>query len=335
MQAIQEFIERFAKPTFAAQLDPLTKETDGSELLLKTIIQELLNRPQTLERLVKKANTGREADGLLDLESSVRFLGIQNVRVVLIAEKLADVFDSKLLERNTQTQELLTPPGTLLQYAVKSLQTFGEDSPQKDIAFTSGLIFDLLTLINAQTQDAGKKKKIDTFIAETFIEGLQIAEAALTLGKIRNRLVLGRHLVSITMINQASYVAGAVMIEDYLDHLTKLRQNGIPLSSQNLASIQQFKGSHSAFATLIAWPLPIFDGITPALLNCEAPYLLGDREEINFFDVAAISFLANHLFRHQDQFKSGVPIQARELRPELKKFDLSFDIGAIFTKKEK
>ncbi len=291
-----------------------------------------MGRLQSTESILKKANTGREPDALLDLESSVRFLGIQNVRVQLIAEKLAEVFESPLLERNPQTQDLATPPPLLLKYAVKAIQHFGEDTPYKDLSFTSGLIFDILSLINSQNNDAAVKKKLEAFIEESFTQGLAIATAALTLGKSRKKLVLGHHVVSVVMINQASYVGMTLMINDYFDHLLKLRQGGTSLSVQNIAADHQFLGSHLYFSSIIAWPFPIFTGLELALINSDTPHLLSEPDEMNYYDVAALSFLASYLVQNQAQFKAGTLLQAKKLRPELKKFDLDFDVGNIFKK---
>jgi hypothetical protein len=332
-KASETLLESYTKVTFAAQLESLVQETEGSEILLKNILIEMLNRPESMDVISKKANAGREKEDLLDLESCVRFLGIQNMKVFLVAEKLSDVFDSKLLFRSQQTQELVVPPRTLLQYAIKAQTEFGEDSPQKDLSFASGLIFDLLFLVNSKTPDAGKKMKIEAFIAESFTLGLEIAKTGLVLGKERKRLVLGEHLVSIALINQASHVAMAMMVEGYVEFLGKLRQAKIPPFSQLFAVNHQFQGSHTEFSPLLVWPFPIFNQLIPALRNLETPFVLSDREDVNFYDAASIHLLAEHVLRNQGKFQTGIQLDAKEMRPELRKLDLSFNLDSIFKKK--
>jgi hypothetical protein len=329
---LNQFVNDFVKPVIGAEIESLIAETEGSELLLKSIVEELIKRPQTAEPIIKKANTGRDADERLDLESSVRFVGIQNVRAHLIAEKFSDVFESKLLARNPKTQELATPPTLILQYALKALEVFGDDSPMKDLVFTGGLIFDVLMLISSKNTDLGQKKKVDELIKECFGQGIEISKAALALGKERKQLVLGHQLVSITLINQASHIVMALLVDGYLDHLLKLRQAGAPVSVQNLATQTRFQSSHTDFSAVISWPFPDFKGIIPALLYCEAPYLLTERDELNSYDVASICFLATHVFQNKSRFKAGQIDKAKILRPELKKFELNFDIGHVFKK---
>jgi hypothetical protein len=255
------------------------------------------------------------------------------VKLLLVAEKLAEVFSSKLLDRNQSTGEMITPPQQLLQFTVKAIQAFGDDGPHKNVGFANGLIFDILNMVNSQNREVGNQKKLATFLEEIFNQGVEIARAALILGKIRKRLVLEKHIISLVMLNQASHAAMALVHEDYLDYLLKLKKAEIPISLQNLAVYRKFHGLHTEFSGVMAWVFKIFDGLAPALRYCESPYLLSAKDEIHLFDISAISYLASHLFLNQSQFKAAQALRAREVRPELSSFDLSFDPSSLFQKK--
>lgn len=330
--ALERLIELLIRPLCAADLGNLTKEATDAEAVLTVILNELGNRPQVAELVMKKANSSREKDEILGLESSIRIQGVDNIRDYIVIEKISDLFASKAFERNKTSGEIQAAPQTLLKYATKAREIFSDFGHHKDYAYASGLIFDCLVFLNGLNPDIGIKKKQSDFIEECFKEGLAIAKIAMALGKTRGRLVLEKQLISSVMVNQASYAAMSLVIPDYLPSLRGLKKKSIPLSIQNLVSTEQFKIAHCSFSALLCWPFPIFDGIGPALLHFDAPLNLTEKENINLFDLAAIGFLASHMWSHKQELQKQKILTAKEIRPELKDFDLTIDMATIFGK---
>ncbi len=331
--SLNQIFKMFVEPLCAAQLDPLIEEPEGVDFFMKILLGELSVRPNAAERIKAKANTGHTADNLLTLDQSVRLYGIQNVKFLIIAEKLAEVFPSKILERNQTTGELVTPLSQLFSFTVRALQSFGDDGPHKNVAFASGLVFDILAIVNTQEREVAKQKKWFTFLEELFSQGVVIAQAALNLGKMRKRLVLEKHIISLVMLNQASHAAMGLVNDDYLDDLQKLKKGNLSIALQNFAIQKRFYGSHCEYAPVLSLAFRIFDGLSLAFLHAETPHLLSVREEVNLFDISAISFLSQQILLNPSRFKGGGSFQAAEVRPELKKFELSFEPGNLLNKK--
>lgn len=323
--------DRLIQPLFAAQIDSLLTESKDNEVRIKALLEELKDHPSWGDDLVRQVNSKREEGDPLGLESAIRKLGIESVRGFVIVQKLSEVFFTKAFERDKETGIVKTPSESLLVRAAAARECFGTEGRYRDSAYLGGLIFDLLSIVNATTAEAALRKRQQDFINECFKEGLSQAGLALKLARGHSRLVLEKQLIPLVLFHQASYAVMALFVPGYLEAWKGWRKKGLPVSVQNLTEVREFKGTHSVFASLLVAPFSDLETMSEALLHIQTPQGLYGAGAHDFFDIAAIACLAQHFWINKEEFKEGQTVKAHEIRPELKGMNLTIDTAQLYT----
>lgn len=322
-RALNSFFDATVRPLCAAGLGPLTEETESPEARLKQLLDEFKTQPEWADSLVAQVNRGR--DEPLGLEQCIRISGVENIRNQVLLEKLADVIPVKLLERDKNSGRVQAAPSAIFKFAFKAQETFSAQMRHREVAFVTGLVFDLLAIQISRVQDPMARKKLSELLNDGYRQGVQVAKVALQLGRARKELSLEKHAISFSLLNQASFVAMAMQYPEYADFLAKCRAENVPPSFQDLAEERVYGGTHSFFAVLLAWPFTAFGELSDAILYHNKPYLLYEKGKTDRHDVAAVTFLAHFLWSNKARFTERKALEAKKLRPELLHFELSFD----------
>jgi hypothetical protein len=332
LEHANQFLLQFIKPVYAADLDPLLAEVESTEMRLNTIITEFTARSDWATPFVKKINDGRGQNEPLELQYCVRNAGAENSRCLLILQKLSETFPSKLLAKDPNTGLVVAAPQQVLAFALKAQSIFSEHGAHRDVAFAAGLIFDLLVIWISLNDNPQTRKKLMDLLSQKFVEGIETAQLAIQLGRSSKRLALEKHIISLILLSQASFVPFAILVPDYLEFLKNCKKAEVPTSARNLAEFHKYGGKHHIFSVMLSWLFPIFSNLSSAFLNIDSPHLLSLGGNTNHYDIAAISYLAAYLKLDPVKYKKANRIVAKELRPELDQLDLAVNTESLFKK---
>lgn len=221
----------------------------------------------------KRKGGGEEAD----LMQCLRLYGLSNSRRLVTALKLCEATKSNALQWNSKTNQLNIEPQKLLPFSTKAVEHFGEDGPFRQIAFNSGLIFDLILILS---ESAGERKSVlKKFFETQFNESLKKASAALKAGKVLKDLALGKHLIAHCLLKEAGRCAMLLYFPGYADFLAKAQKAELRPIPFQLAEMEKFSISHNVMGAMLCQAMAGLEVASQAVLFSDTSFLLKSSKE--------------------------------------------------------
>lgn len=271
-----------------AELAVSLETFEDIEAQLKHYAERLLPYRETVVKMVQTLRKSKEA---LDLVQSMRLYGSVNSRALIASLGLSTATKLGEFGFNARTNLPTHDPRKFVGYAIRMLEHFGEGSRYHQVAFNSGIVFDLLALLAAETGD--RKRATLKFIESAFTAGLRRADRGFKLGKGLKDLALDRHIVSSSMMNEAGKAAMAIHHADYVELAAIFEKRGVSPGLQHVAENRTYGISHNFMGALLCQVTPGLDKAYKAVLFGHYPYLLkGAKSDL---DAHALALLVKSL----------------------------------------
>lgn len=252
-----------------AELSAALDVFESVEEQLKFYAQRLLPRHEQVEKMVQTLRKSKEK---LDLLQSLRMYGAANARNLVAAFALSDATKSGILSFSEKTGMLSSEPAKVIPCAAKAVEVFGEGSRYQQVAFNSGLVFDLLALVCESV--AGRKVSLGKFLQSCYSSGMKRAEKGFRMGKQVSDLALDRHIISALMMREAGRVAMAIYYQDYLDLCTRFEKKGVKPVLQHVVEQDRYSISHNLIGALLCQATPGLGAAYKSVLFCDYPFML-------------------------------------------------------------
>ncbi len=298
-----QFLEQIApkialRPTSSAILGAFVK----IDVTSQKIATALRANPYYLHYF-KRVLEGRiQRTDALGLEAGIVQLGMQNSRNIVISLQAyrSVLGGNPALDDKGQLEYR---PEELLKYAVKTEELLSIDrSGYSDTAYAAGLIFDLLSLM---TQDLGERKvKVQTYLAQTYLQGLRTAKIAMELAQDLPDFSYRKFLFSACLIHNVGKVAMAILDPEYLTWLDEVRRQELPRTVRHFAEGYRFGMTHASFSAMICHTFKLFQPIEKAILHHHDPHRVKNQK--NIYELACLISLSTSM---ANQFRKVSSIQ--------------------------
>jgi hypothetical protein len=195
----------------------------------------------------------------LDLSQCIRFFGLLNTKFFVVGDRMAAVARGQPTLWDEAAKRPKEEPKKNISYAAALIEGYGEDSLYREVAFSSGLVFDLFLILAEGTGErkAGIKKEIE----QRAKRAKERADAAIQKAKQQSQMPLAKHIVSGFFMTEAARIAMALHFPLYLDVLKSFEKGKIRVGLQHIVEEAKFKVSHNVIAALLCQVTP---GLAPA-----------------------------------------------------------------------
>lgn len=233
-------------------------------------------------------NASKKGDDKMKLDSGVRVYGINHVRDLVLALKITEIMEpEKGFQWDPKTFKPKIPPENTVKYARKALMHFGEDSRYKNVAYASGLVFDILAAITAKA--AGEHSmEIKNLIEYLYDQALSITDSAFSIMKDGTVVTLEIYIVMVCLMRNAGKIAMALLDPSYLEVMKIYKNKTIPPLFQKTYEEHRYQVHHNMLGAVLAQALPSQSKAFFATLCFDNPTFLQGRENKLHFDLAAV-----------------------------------------------
>lgn len=211
-------------------------------------------------------------DQPLDVSQCIRFYGIPNTKTLVVADKLLEGARGKGFQWNDKTNRPDLEPAKVLTYSRKLVEHFGEDGIYKDVAFNSGLIFDLLAFYaeEAGERKAALKKEIEARVKRA----TERADAAIRQAKSMESMPLAKHIVTTLLMGEAGKALMALYFPPYIEFMKPLEKAKAGQALVHIAEQKKFGISHNLLGAMLCQVTPGLGPATAAVLCSHYSYML-------------------------------------------------------------
>lgn len=232
------------------------------------------------ETFIKMVQSMRGKSDEVDLATSIRFYGVDRTRDLIVGRKLFETIYETPFRWDETTSRPVEDPKELLNFAVNTLEHFGDDSPNQTYAFRSGIIFDIFSHV-LQKSDHPKKAAVKKLLEELHEKALQFSDHALDFAKDFENLELVKHVVSAAMLQEIGTVALAMQDPDYLDWLSFFESKSIPPVLRYVAEEKKYGVSSNQLSGLVCQMAPGLREAYFTVLYCEFPFFISSTQKKN------------------------------------------------------
>ncbi|MBI3542563.1 MAG: hypothetical protein HY075_04735 [Deltaproteobacteria bacterium] len=251
---------------------------DESERQLKFYTEKLEPFQDELIEMIKKL---RRREEKVDLNQTLRLYGVANTRNLLTTMAVANATVPDSFAFDAKSGMPNHDPKAIIPYAIKLLERLGgEGSRFYQIAFSAGLVFDLLNRI-ANNELGERKRPIQRMIEAAFADGLRRIEKGLKLGKEVDDLAMAKHIISTIMMREAGKIVMAMVIVNYPEVRKFFEKKVVSHAFQLIAEQENFDVSHNLVGALLCQAAPNLSEAFQAVLFCDVQVTLkapGDRQ---------------------------------------------------------
>ncbi len=241
-----------------ATLSTVMENLDEMETRVKYYTERIVTYRDLFVGMVNGMRRGGDEQPL-DLSQCIRFYGLLNTKFFVVGDKMNAAGRGEPTAWDEKGKKPKTEPKKTIAYAASLLEAYGDDSLYREVAFSSGLVFDLLLILAEGTGErkAMLKKEIDVRAKRA----KERADSAITKAKQRSQMPLAKHLVSGYFMTEAGRLAMAIHYPNYLDLLKSFEKGKVRVGLQHIVEEAKFKTSHNVVAALLCQVTP---GLSPA-----------------------------------------------------------------------
>ena len=260
-----------------AGLSVTLENLDQVELRIRFYEELLFSKKDIFIKMIASMKKAKK-DEMPDLKQSIRFYGLDNTKFLAVADKLLELTTKAGLPWDEKATKPKEDPKKVIPFAAGFLEFFGDQGIYREVAFNSGLVFDVLGIFSSQAgaRKSALKKEIEerTKVAKTK------AKAAIQKAKSLENLPLAKHIVTNLMMLEAAKVMMALYYPEYLDFLKTMAKKEIKPTLQHIVEEEKFGISHNLVAALICQVTPgLTEAYGAALFNRYAFVLKGTGKE--------------------------------------------------------
>jgi HD-like signal output (HDOD) protein len=334
--SVQKIIKDSSSPLFGrfmSELYPLLNMPKTAQYVLEAFS----SRDVTAEKVsaALKANAsieqvfyqvieavGKRTD-VPSLEAAVVLIGMQNSRNMIVALQLLKA--AGLQVEWTKEGKMKTVPADYLKYALKTEELVagpgGVNAKEEyaDLAFASGIFFDVLVLLASRSDN---KKKLLAYIEEIYNQSIKSAMIAAEIVRILPEFNYKRLFFATCLLHDVGKIAMAILEPKYLDFSETCTKKTLPRPIRRFAEAKRFGINHSVLGAVTCYSFAQFSPVARAILYQHEPFLLSTRKK-NLYQLTALVALSNNIatqFKKTD--KTDDPILAVWKGPELKDFKI-------------
>lgn len=270
LPAIVEWYFEKASP----QLSTISHNIENIDVLetrVKFYEERLLPYREYFLPMVKSLAKSQEA---LEYTQAIRLYGVNNAKNLLVAFTLAETLKSEALKWNEKTNLPTMDPKNYIQYAVKTLNAFGEDSRYAQVAFNAGLVFDFLFYSNEVSTN--KNPAIKKLIETRYDIALQKAKAGYKKASTIKDLSFEKQIITYFLFKEAGKIAIAIHQPDYIDFNNSFEKAGIKPLLFAVAEKHRFGISHSLVGSLFAQIMPDTGDAASSVLFADHAFLFNN-----------------------------------------------------------
>lgn len=323
-------LEWLLRSVYPAGLDPILQEVPSPEEEFQNLMKEFERRGDWSEIVTKYVQGIRKSQDPIPFENVIRIYGLQNARAFLIAYKLSETMPLKLLEKGKEGHSLAQPISSLIRFAPQTLIRFGEDSRYKQVAYASGLLFDLLFLKLADgAEGQGGIKKLSETLGVFHERACKDALFAIELARFRKKLPLEKHIVTLALVEAASRVTFSLAYPEFLPMWGAFEKAGMPESGRLLQERGKFGGEHWMMAPTLASLFRVLEEAIPAISSYALPGAQTDPKLVDSRDLASIFFVAQRLITKKNPTYDKEVFKAAAYRPEVSGFSLEIPMKEL------
>lgn len=265
-------------------LNGVLESFDNLESKIEFYSRKLKSQKEPFTAMVKLLRRSEEE---VDFIRAIRLYGTANTRNLLVAQRLSETTGSKSFQWSSKTGMLKKEPVKILEFAVRAINHFGEESRYSQVAFNAGLVFDILGMMADLSGDrkVGLRRQIEAAFQETIAQADVGAEQA---KKVKD-LIYEKYIFPVLLIREAGKILIAIHHTNYPELLVKFKTRGYDPAIQHILEQEKYSISHNVLGALLCQLTPNLAVAHKAVLFCDYPYMLsGIPAEKDSFALASL-----------------------------------------------
>ena len=211
---------------------------------------------------------------------------------------------------NERTSRPDIDQNTMLAYAIKCHEWFGEGNRYAHRVFAAGMIFDILRMY-ADIRLKERKKPVVEYLDRVFNHGDTTARVLHGLSKRMKQLELAEFALSAAILHDVGKAVIAIFDPEYVELATAAEKGKISRSLWITAEEKRYRLSHPHMGYLVCESFSMFAPIAKAVLFHHDPYILKTRKQTELFDVASTVSLSTNIVRSAMKLPTDAAINSK------------------------
>jgi hypothetical protein len=288
----EDVVSRFLLPP---EIIVLLSPADTADIQMNQLMQAFKLFPLDREKLItlilskRSLPKGSETDEVL-----FRMFGMENTRNFVVAIAVFQLVTGQNFEWHRDLADPKVQPSQLLQFAVKAQA--GYQGRLVDLAFLSGLCFDILLLIANRLRP--KSPKIKSYITQVFEQGLRETKAATEISRKLNDLKSSDYVYCLSILAGVGKAVAAILDENSIHCFNSEIKDGLPRSFEALCEEKLYGVSSDFYGAEICSYFPSLKPIQLALYFLRKPYLLKHQGHLDLANLVMAVCLARQMDKH-------------------------------------